>query len=75
MLGNYVSSASEKYSRPETWTKISNTSYQYNSPTSLTQTNEVQKCSGQGLYMLTDGEPNGGMQTKRQREQHWVIIL
>ena len=60
MLGNYVSSASEKYSRPETWTKISNTSYQYNSPTSLTQTNEVQKCSGQGLYMLTDGEPNGG---------------
>ena len=60
MLGNYVSSDSEKYSRPETWTKISNTSYQYNSPTSLTQTNEVQKCSGQGLYMLTDGEPNGG---------------
>ena len=60
MLGNYVSSASEKYSRPETWTKISNTSYQYNSPPSLTQTNEVQKCSGQGLYMLTDGEPNGG---------------
>lgn len=60
MLGNYVSSDSEKYSRPETWTKISNKSYQYNSPASLTQTGEVQKCSGQGLYMLTDGEPNGG---------------
>lgn len=30
----------------------------YISPTSLTQTDEIKKCSGQGIYVLTDGEPN-----------------
>src|SRR5690606_6764155 len=32
----------------------------YLSPYSLTQTDEVKKCSGQGIYVLTDGEPNKG---------------
>lgn len=30
----------------------------YESPASLTQTNEIKKCSGQGIYVLTDGQPN-----------------
>lgn len=30
----------------------------YLSPSSLTQTDEIKKCSGQGIYVLTDGEPN-----------------
>lgn len=29
----------------------------YVGPASLTQTTEVKKCSGQGIYVLTDGEP------------------
>jgi type IV pilus assembly protein PilY1 len=30
----------------------------YNSPSSLTQTDAQKKCSGQGIYVLTDGVPN-----------------
>lgn len=30
----------------------------YISPTSLTQTDDIKKCSGQGIYVLTDGDPN-----------------
>ncbi|WP_111859211.1 PilC/PilY family type IV pilus protein [Acinetobacter sp. CFCC 10889] len=30
----------------------------YESPSSLTQSEDIQKCSGQGIYVLTDGEPN-----------------
>ncbi|MCO8093802.1 PilC/PilY family type IV pilus protein [Acinetobacter lwoffii] len=30
----------------------------YIQPVSLQQTEEVKKCSGQGIYVLTDGEPN-----------------
>ena len=30
----------------------------YSSPTSLTQENDIKKCSGQGIYVLTDGEPS-----------------
>ncbi|MBJ9956525.1 pilus assembly protein [Acinetobacter courvalinii] len=30
----------------------------YESPTSLTQTDDIKKCSGQGVYVLTDGDPN-----------------
>ncbi|MFW1909992.1 PilC/PilY family type IV pilus protein [Acinetobacter ursingii] len=29
----------------------------YSSPASLTQTEDIKKCSGQGVYILTDGEP------------------
>lgn len=35
----------------------------YSSPTSLTQMDEIKKCSGQGIYVLTDGEPNKGTTT------------
>lgn len=30
----------------------------YESPSSLTQSEDIQQCSGQGIYVLTDGEPN-----------------
>lgn len=30
----------------------------YSSPASLTQENDIKKCSGQGIYVLTDGEPS-----------------
>ena len=30
----------------------------YETPASLSQTDEAKKCSGQGIYVLTDGEPN-----------------
>lgn len=39
----------------------------YSSPTSLTQTDEIKKCSGQGVYVLTDGEPNKGTNTDLSR--------
>ena len=32
----------------------------YRQPNSLSQANEIKKCSGQGIYVLTDGAPNGG---------------
>lgn len=34
------------------------TSQRYNMPGSLVQTNDTQECSGQGIYVLTDGVPN-----------------
>ncbi|WP_228267245.1 PilC/PilY family type IV pilus protein [Acinetobacter seifertii] len=36
--------------------KIDLSSYQ--TPDSLTQTDNIKQCSGQGIYVLTDGEPN-----------------
>lgn len=39
----------------------------YSSPSSLIQTDEVKKCSGQGIYVLTDGEPNKGTTTNLSR--------
>ena len=36
----------------------------YIPPTSLTQTDEIKKCSGQGIYVLTDGEPNQNASTQ-----------
>lgn len=30
----------------------------YQMPASLTQTDDIKKCSGQGVYVLTDGEPS-----------------
>ena len=39
----------------------------YSSPTSLTQIDEIKKCSGQGVYVLTDGEPNKGTNTDLSR--------
>ena len=32
---------------------------QYEKPTSLTQSDEIKQCSGQGIYVLTDGQPSG----------------
>src|SRR5690606_9761943 len=32
----------------------------YLAPNSLTQSDDIKKCSGQGVYVLTDGEPNTG---------------
>ena len=61
MLGNNGEGYSySRYARPET--KDSNSKYK--SPTSLTQSEEIKKCSGQGIYVLTDGEPNGGNATQ-----------
>ena len=34
----------------------------YKKPESLIQTDTQKLCSGQGIYLLTDGEPNGGNQ-------------
>ncbi|MCH7335852.1 PilC/PilY family type IV pilus protein [Acinetobacter sp. NIPH 2699] len=31
--------------------------FRYRAPESLTQTEDIKKCSGQGIYVLTDGEP------------------
>ncbi|WP_180126907.1 MULTISPECIES: PilC/PilY family type IV pilus protein [unclassified Acinetobacter] len=45
------------WSESDSLTKDGN---KYLSPYSLTQTDEVKKCSGQGIYVLTDGEPNKG---------------
>ena len=36
----------------------------YNSPASLNQTNSQKMCSGQGIYLLTDGEPNHAEQAQ-----------
>lgn len=67
MLGNKGGGGYQNYSRPETkQTTLSSTatnpSYTgyYLSPNSLTQSDDIKKCSGQGIYVLTDGEPNGG---------------
>ena len=32
----------------------------YSQPNSLVQTDDIKKCSGQGVYVLTDGQPNEG---------------
>src|SRR5690606_8990499 len=39
----------------------------YQSPSSLSQTDDIKKCSGQGIYVLTDGEPNKGTTTNLSR--------
>lgn len=36
----------------------------YVSPASLTQSDEIKKCSGQGIYVLTDGVPNNNSNAK-----------
>lgn len=38
-------------------------SNKYLQPDSLKQTEDVKKCSGQGIYVLTDGEPNQSSET------------
>ena len=43
------------YSYAETKNQAKNL---YSSPASLTQENDIKKCSGQGIYVLTDGEPS-----------------
>ncbi|WP_180013463.1 PilC/PilY family type IV pilus protein [Acinetobacter sp. YH16031] len=48
------------WNESDTLTKSGN---KYISPPSLTQTDEIKKCSGQGIYVLTDGEPNKGTDT------------
>ena len=49
------SQADSGWSYSHSTTKKNNT---YESPSSLTQSEDIQKCSGQGIYVLTDGEPN-----------------
>lgn len=36
----------------------------YAAPTSLQQTDDIKKCSGQGIYVLTDGEPSNNSNAK-----------
>lgn len=36
----------------------------YDKPNSLIQADEIKKCSGQGIYVLTDGQPNNNDSTK-----------
>jgi type IV pilus assembly protein PilY1 len=36
----------------------------YDKPASLTQADEIKKCSGQGIYVLTDGQPNNNDSAK-----------
>lgn len=50
-----VSGTNSGWSYSHSTTKKDN---KYESPTSLTQTDEIKKCSGQGIYVLTDGQPN-----------------
>ncbi|WP_130803485.1 PilC/PilY family type IV pilus protein [Acinetobacter ihumii] len=37
----------------------------YSKPTSLMQTDDIKKCSGQGIYVLTDGQPNNNSSAKK----------
>ncbi|AYO55807.1 PilC/PilY family type IV pilus protein [Acinetobacter wuhouensis] len=76
MLGNKGGGGYQNYSRPETkQTTLSSTatnpSYTgyYLSPNSLTQSDDIKKCSGQGIYVLTDGEPNGGNATQNRARE------
>ena len=80
MLGNQGGGGYRDYSRPETKQTTSsstatNPSYtgNYISPNSLTQSDEIKKCSGQGIYVLTDGEPNTG-EAKQDRAREALGI-
>ena len=60
LLGTTTSGISQSgFSSSSADTKIDNrTTKRYIQPSSLSQTDEAKKCSGQGIYVLTDGEPN-----------------
>lgn len=56
----YIKTATTGSGYPQSYdeTKIAE-ELRYRIPASLTQTDEIKKCSGQGIYVLTDGEPTG----------------
>ena len=56
MMGTKTSADGSGFSYSNNETKIGDKS-KYEKPYSLTQTNDVAKCSGQGVYILTDGDP------------------
>lgn len=59
LMGTKTSSNGFKYySTIYSKKNLGTSSETYDSPTSLTQTTDGQLCSGQGIYVLTDGEPN-----------------
>lgn len=59
MMGTRPSSRSNGFDLSESITKIgSSSSQKYQKPASLEQLDDIKKCSGQGIYVLTDGEPN-----------------
>ena len=60
LLGTTTSGISQSgFSSSSAETKIdTKTTKQYIQPSSLSQTDDAKKCSGQGIYVLTDGEPN-----------------
>lgn len=59
MMGTRPSSVSNGFDLSTSTTKIgSGSSASYQAPASLTQTNANKACSGQGIYVLTDGTPN-----------------
>lgn len=59
MMGTRPSSRSNGFDLSESITKIgSSSSKKYQKPASLEQLDDIKKCSGQGIYVLTDGEPN-----------------
>lgn len=56
MMGTKTSGSGSGFSYSNNETKLADKS-KYEKPYSLTQTNDVAKCSGQGIYILTDGDP------------------
>ena len=55
----YIKTATSNSGYPKSYdeTKILE-EFRYRSPDSLTQSEDIKKCSGQGIYTLTDGEPS-----------------
>lgn len=59
MMGTRPSSRSNGFDLSTTAAKTgSGNSETYQAPASLTQTDANKQCSGQGIYVLTDGQPN-----------------
>lgn len=58
----YIKTATSNSGYPKSYddTKIIE-EYRYRSPDSLKQAEEIKKCSGQGIYTLTDGEPTSNL--------------
>ena len=54
----YIKTATSNSGYPKSYdeTKVIE-EFRYRSPDSLTQSEDIKKCSGQGIYALTDGEP------------------
>ena len=57
--GNVVRSSDESHGFNYSTTTKNATGSRYAMPESLSQTETTKKCSGQGIYVLTDGAPSG----------------